>query len=115
AEQGGAISLGGRGQAQTFEAVQYEGIDAIAGPLASLDGGQLWSFRQGKSPVLLPVGPLFDPAAQQVHLVGGQARAMLFRRHALGIIRGADAAKQLALLRPAWHKGLVSTEVGESA
>ena len=89
-----------------FQRTEDEAIHVIARPLLVLHFRRSGTFRRDIRPMLRPLRALHDPAAQQVHLRGGQLLARLGGRHVVVVFRReCDDGEQAALLRLACDEG----------
>src|SRR5260370_41962321 len=90
--------FGGGSESSAIEPCQNERIDRVSNPRRSAHLWKLGPFRGNERPVLLPLGSLRHPIANQADLPIAQGNAGINRRHARRLVLGRDAPDELALL-----------------
>jgi len=96
----------------TFESSESERVDRVSYPGAVFHRRRGGAHRRNERPVFLPLGPLFDPAADQVDLRCRERLARFGGRHPLFGIGGYDSLIKFALREIGWNERVMTTEVG---
>ena len=88
-----------RAEARALEARQDEAVNLVPGPCAVLNLRQRRLLGRNERPVIVPLGPLFDPAADELDFPLGKGELRLGRRHAPARLRVGNPQVKLAFLR----------------
>ena len=113
AQQGLGRCVGSRREPLGLQPREHVPVEVVARPRPVGDVRGRRGVGGHERPMLLPLGPLLDPALEGVEFLVGQRRTEVRRRHAVALELRGDAMPELRRLDVAAHDRGVSAEVGE--